>query len=306
MGQWLQTLVDLTEDASSVPNTHMVVHNNTHFEVHNFSSRRYDAFLSDLSGHRARRCMHTCRLNTQAHKNQINILNCFFLSMNKNKPVIFSILFFPGVINDLANLLVINFTGNLVALLPSPFSGTAFGFHEIFHKFTVINLINCILWLWVRTLESLCQFHCFSWSLKSLFQILAFRHSFLNLLLFTYYVPKSPCQCNWKQARKSLDSSNEWKWDLDPPPRPPGWSPGPADGDEKWLPPDGRTMGREKWAGCLSSSRPWTGVHIAASNSSDTNPGTERIRDTRPAFSLISQGCPFVGQGNSMGFSFEL
>lgn len=64
--------------------------------------------------------------------------------------------------------------------------------------------------------EFLCQFHCTRWNLKSIFQILAFRPFFLNTLLFTYYVPKPPCRCNWKQARKRLDGSDEWKCDTDP------------------------------------------------------------------------------------------
>lgn len=64
--------------------------------------------------------------------------------------------------------------------------------------------------------EFLCRFHCTHWNLKSIFQILAFRPFFLNTLLFTYYVPKPPCQCNWKQARKRLDGSDEWKCDTDP------------------------------------------------------------------------------------------
>lgn len=64
--------------------------------------------------------------------------------------------------------------------------------------------------------EYLCQFYCTHWNLKSIFQILAFRPFFLNTLLFTYYVPKPPCQCNWKQARKRLDGSDEWKCDTDP------------------------------------------------------------------------------------------
>lgn len=92
----------------------------------------------------------------------------------------------------------------------------AFGFHEIVCKFTTINLINCILWLWVGMPKFRCQLHCTHWNLKSIFQILVFRPFFLNTLLFTYYVPKPPCQCNWKQARKRLDGSDEWKCDPDP------------------------------------------------------------------------------------------
>lgn len=64
--------------------------------------------------------------------------------------------------------------------------------------------------------ELLCQFHCTHRNLKSIFQILAFRPFFRNTLLFTYYVPKPPCQCNWKQARRRLDGSDEWKCDTDP------------------------------------------------------------------------------------------
>lgn len=64
--------------------------------------------------------------------------------------------------------------------------------------------------------EFLCQFYCTHWNLKSIFQILAFRPFFLNTLLFTYHVPKPPCQCNWKQARRKLDGSDEWKCDTDP------------------------------------------------------------------------------------------
>lgn len=64
--------------------------------------------------------------------------------------------------------------------------------------------------------EFRCQLQCTHWNLKSIFQILVFRPFFLNTLLFTYYVPKPPCQCNWKQARKRLDGSDEWKCDPDP------------------------------------------------------------------------------------------
>lgn len=112
---------------------------------------------------------------------------------------------------------MINFVGNRVEfLLPSWLPRTTVGLREIAHKFTIINLINCILWLWVRTPESLCQFHCLYWSLESLFQILAFRHFLSDPLLFAYSVPKPPCHCNWKQARRRLDGSDEWKRDLDP------------------------------------------------------------------------------------------
>lgn len=127
------------------------------------------------------------------------------------------ILFFSDLINVLVNLLIIYFIGNPVTFsLLSRLSSAAFAFREISYKFTTINLINCILCLWVRMPEFLCQFHCTHWNLKSIFQILAFRPFFLNTLLFTYYVPKPPCQCNWKQARKRLDGSDEWKRDTDP------------------------------------------------------------------------------------------
>ena len=55
-----------------------------------------------------------------------------------------------------------------------------------------------------------------SLNLESIFQILAFRPLFFNTLLFTYYVPKPPCQCNWKQAKKRLEGSDEWKCDTHP------------------------------------------------------------------------------------------
>lgn len=124
--------------------------------------------------------------------------------------------FLTPLFNVLVHLLIIYFVGNPATFPPlSRRSWAAFGFREIFYTFT-INLINCILWLWVRMPEFLCQFHCTPWNLQSIFQILAFRPFFLNTLLFTYDVPKPPCRCNWKQARKRPDDSDEWKRDTDP------------------------------------------------------------------------------------------
>lgn len=203
---------------------------------------------------------------------------------------------------------MINFVGNRVEfLLPSWLPLTTVGLREIVHKFTIINLINCILWLWVRTPESLCQFHCLHWSLESLFQILAFRHFLSDPLLFAYSVPKPPCHCNWKQARRRLDGSDEWKRDLDPSTHNPlagvqarlwwGWKVITI----WWLDNGLREVSLVSvvWP-------PRDRCSCRSSTSSGTSPGSGWTRDANAALFLSSGGCPLVTRGNpGFGFGFK-
>lgn len=202
---------------------------------------------------------------------------------------------------------MINFTGNWIEfLLPSRLPCTTVGFREIAHKFAIINLINCILWLWVRTPESLCRFHCLHWSLKSLFQILAFRHFLSDPLLFTYYVPKPPCQCNWKQARRRLDGSDEWKCDLDPSTH------NPLAGVQAGL--MGMKSNSHLMAGQWPVRRELGVCSLAAHGQvfmsqlppGGTSPGPGWIRDDNAVLCLSSGACPFVSWANTgVGFGFK-